>query len=168
MFGVEWMKTSALSLLLLLLRGSGKGGVKTKFPISVFLHHSFIPGCFPWFLIAAAVLHETGNTVSFSCDKPTDNQKNCNTTTWLFKSSRKNNWVELVALGQIVSHKVELNKVQRLNVLENCSLEIKDVAAEDIGVYQCRQHLSAERGPDTQVDLALISSKSFTPQILVD
>lgn len=156
------MKTSVISLLLLLLRGSGKGGVKTTFPISVFVHHSFISGCFLWFLIAAAVLHETGNTVSLSCDKLTDNQKNCNATTWSFKSSRKNDWVKLVALGQIVSNKVDLNKVQRLHVLENCSLEIKDVAAEDIGVYQCRQHLSGEQGPDTQVDLALISSKSFT------
>lgn len=133
---------------------------KRKFLISVFLHHSFLSGCFPWFLIAVAVLHENGSTIALSCDERIDNQRNCNATTWLFKPSRKNKVVELVTLGQIVSNKVDLNKVQRLHVLENCSLEIKDVAAEDIGVYYCRQYLSGkQQGQGTQVELALIHSK---------
>lgn len=70
----------------------------------------------------------------------------------------------MVALGQIVSTEVELNKVHRLHLLENCSLEIKNVAVEDAGVYHCKQYQST-RYP---VELAVISSKSFTPQILVD
>lgn len=131
-----------------------------------FLATVFSQVVFPCFLIAAALLHETGNTTSLSCDKVVDNQMDCNATTWLFKSSRKTDQVTLATRGQIVS--TELNKVRRLRLLGNCSLEIKNMTVEDSGVYYCRQHLSKEKTEDAPVELALISSKSFTPQILVD
>lgn len=105
-------------------------------------------------------MHETGNTISLSCENLIDKQKNCDSTTWLFKSSKKTNLVELVAFGQIVSKKVELSKARRLHVLENCSLEIKDITTEDVGVYHCRQNvLGRKQRPESRVELALISSK---------
>lgn len=156
MFGLEWMKTFVM--LLLLLRGSGKVAVEKKV-----LNHCFLSGCFTWFPFAATVLHQTGSTISLSCQELTVNQKNCNATTWLFKSSRSSDFVELVAFGQIVST-VEVNKGHRLHLLENCSLEIKDVTVKDSGRYHCKQHLSKDKnGPETYLELALVSSKSFTP-----
>lgn len=125
------MKTSAMLLLflLLLLRGSA----------------------------AAAVLHENGDTISLNCDNLIDDQTKCNATTWVFYRSR-NNLVELITLGQIASTRLDLNKVHRLKVLDNCSLEIKSVTAEDAGVYLCQQYWSGKkRGRDAQVELAVLT-----------
>lgn len=126
---------------------------------------------FPGFLspaAAAAVLHENGDTISLNCDNLIDDQTKCNATTWVFYRTR-NNLVELITLGQIASTRLDLNKVHRLKVLENCSLEIKSVTAEDAGVYLCQQYRSGKKqGRDTEVELAVLTSESFSPQKLVD
>lgn len=129
----------------------------------------FSPAVFPaFFLPAAAVLRENGDTISLSCDNLKEDHTKCDTTTWVFHASRGTT-VELVTLGQIASAAVSSNKVHRLTVLENCSLEIKNIASEDAGMYYCRQYRSGEQqGQGTQVELAVVSSESFSPQILVD
>lgn len=81
----------------------------------------------------------------------------------------ENTPVELITLGQIASTRLDVNKVHRLKVLENCSLEIKSVTAEDAGLYLCQQYRSGKnQGQDTEVELAVVTSESFSPQKLVD
>ncbi|XP_075869195.1 uncharacterized protein LOC142879683 isoform X2 [Nelusetta ayraudi] len=130
MCGVEWMKASARLLpFLLLLRGSAA---------------------------AAAVLLEN-DTISLNCDQLIDDQTKCDATTWVFYRSIKTP-VELITLGQITSTRLDVNKVHRLKVLENCSLEIKSVTAEDAGRYHCQQYRSGKKeGQDTVVELAVVT-----------
>lgn len=129
---------------------------------------------FPWFgflspaaAAAAAVLLEN-DTISLNCDQLIDDQTKCDATTWVFYRSIKTP-VELITLGQITSTRLDVNKVHRLKVLENCSLEIKSVTAEDAGRYHCQQYRSGKKeGQDTVVELAVVTSESFSPQKLVD
>ncbi|XP_075869199.1 uncharacterized protein LOC142879683 isoform X5 [Nelusetta ayraudi] len=132
MCGVEWMKASARLLpFLLLLRGSAAA--------------------------AAAVLLEN-DTISLNCDQLIDDQTKCDATTWVFYRSIKTP-VELITLGQITSTRLDVNKVHRLKVLENCSLEIKSVTAEDAGRYHCQQYRSGKKeGQDTVVELAVVTN----------
>lgn len=59
---------------------------------------------------------------------------------------------------------LRLSQAHRLKVLADCSLEIKSVTAEDAGSYHCQQYRSGKKpSDDTQVDLAVVTSESFSP-----
>lgn len=66
--------------------------------------------------------------------------------------------MELITLGQIGNQAG--NKSHRLQVLKNCSLGIKNVAAEDVGVYSCRQYLSVKKPEQgTPIELSVVTSE---------
>lgn len=70
-----------------------------------------------------------------SCGNVKDDQEKCNSTTWLFTTSRKPSAVTLFENGKM--HANAKNKSPRLSVTVNCSLAI-NVIAEDVGDYTCR------------------------------
>ncbi|XP_047430084.1 uncharacterized protein LOC124999280 isoform X2 [Mugil cephalus] len=93
-----------------------------------------------------------GHDVTLSCGNVRDGQKNCDSTTWLFNGLRDRTTVELVKHGQIRS------KPDRLRVTTNCSLVIKKVTDDDVGLYTCRQFISGrQQGADFQVYLSVIT-----------
>ncbi|KAJ4928681.1 hypothetical protein JOQ06_004307 [Pogonophryne albipinna] len=81
-------------------------------------------------------------------------QDECERTLWLFFGSGSTS-VTLVKDGQI--HKEAKAKSDRLRVTENCSLGIKNVTEEDVGVYTCRQFRSGEQGSDSLVHLSVVT-----------
>ncbi|XP_044025044.1 uncharacterized protein LOC122863049 isoform X11 [Siniperca chuatsi] len=97
-----------------------------------------------------------GDEVTLPCENVTDGQRKCNSTTWLFIGSGYTAAAELIDLGQIV----ERAKAQsdRLSVTASCSLVIKNVTVEDVGLYTCRQFRSGQQqGPDSQVHLSVVT-----------
>ncbi|XP_039874280.1 uncharacterized protein LOC120725438 isoform X3 [Simochromis diagramma] len=99
-----------------------------------------------------------GHDITLSCENVIDGQHDCSYTTWMFTDSRNTATVELVADGQIKENvKAEYT---RLSVTANCSLLIKKVQAEDVGLYTCRQYKTRggqQEGPDFMIDLSVIN-----------
>ncbi|KAM7395946.1 hypothetical protein PAMA_007290 [Pampus argenteus] len=97
-----------------------------------------------------------GGEVTLSCEGVTTDQDECDRTTWLFNPSENTAAVELINLGKI-GRKVG-SKSDRLSVTATCSLVIKKVTVEDVGLYTCRQFISGkQQGPDSQVDLSVVT-----------
>ncbi|XP_044025113.1 uncharacterized protein LOC122863071 isoform X3 [Siniperca chuatsi] len=97
-----------------------------------------------------------GDEVTLPCENVTDGQRKCDSTTWLFSDSRYTAAVDLIYLGQIV----ERAKAQsdRLSVTASCSLVIKNVTVEDVGLYTCRQFRSRrQQAPDSLVHLSVVT-----------
>lgn len=93
-----------------------------------------------------------------SCEKLIQDQQS--STTWLFSGDYRST-VELVADGEVQSY-----KPGRLILRENCSLTIKNLTAEDAGLYTCRQFESPggnQIAEDSTFDLAVVSSEYFHP-----
>nr|XP_040017029.1 uncharacterized protein LOC120808277 isoform X3 [Gasterosteus aculeatus aculeatus] len=82
--------------------------------------------------------------VMFPCESEIHDQKKCDGTTWLFSGLGKDAAVALFEHGKI--HEGANNRLDRLNVTEECSLVIKKVKDQDAGLYTCRQFESGE-GP---------------------
>ncbi|XP_034555653.1 uncharacterized protein LOC117824306 [Notolabrus celidotus] len=78
-----------------------------------------------------------GEDVTLSCENLIKNQPECSYTIWNFVGVG-NSFVELIRFGQI-SENIGAKSV-RLSVTEDCSLVIKKVTEEDVGLYNCRQH----------------------------
>ncbi|KAI3363879.1 hypothetical protein L3Q82_001476 [Scortum barcoo] len=96
-----------------------------------------------------------GDEVTLPCENVIDGQKNCGNTTWIFSDSGRSPAVSLFELGQIKNIK---SKSDRLSVTVNCSLVIKKVTVEDVGLYTCRQFRSGQQqGEDSQVHLSVIN-----------
>ncbi|KAI3362495.1 hypothetical protein L3Q82_012785 [Scortum barcoo] len=97
-----------------------------------------------------------GDEVTFPCKNVTDDQQNCDYTTWIFSDASSSTTVELIDLGQF--GKRAKSKSGRLSVTANCSLVMKKVTAEDAGRYTCRQFRSGkQQGEDSRVYLSVIS-----------
>ncbi|MEQ2252892.1 hypothetical protein ILYODFUR_026510, partial [Ilyodon furcidens] len=80
----------------------------------------------------------------------------CEKTTWLF--SGQNNTAEpLFKNGKF--HPAARNKPDRLNVTAKCSLVIKKVSVEDVGLYTCRQFDASgkQQGSDSNVHLSVVN-----------
>ncbi|XP_044025077.1 uncharacterized protein LOC122863056 isoform X8 [Siniperca chuatsi] len=95
-----------------------------------------------------------GDEVTLPCENVTDGQQKCNSTTWLFFGS-ENTAVALIVLGQIGERAKA--KSDRLSVTASCSLVIKKVTVEDVGLYDCRQFRSGQLGPDSVVLLSVVT-----------
>ncbi|MEQ2317133.1 hypothetical protein AMECASPLE_039662 [Ameca splendens] len=80
----------------------------------------------------------------------------CEKTTWLFTGQR-NTTETLFENGKI--HQAARNKSDRLSVTANCSLVIKKVSVEDVGLYICRQFDASGRdqGSDSNVHLSVVN-----------
>ncbi|MEQ2274409.1 hypothetical protein XENORESO_020613, partial [Xenotaenia resolanae] len=82
----------------------------------------------------------------------------CEKTTWLFNGQRHTTEL-LFEDGKI--QQAARTKPDRLNVTANCSLVIKKVSVEDVGLYTCRQFDASGRqqGSDSDVYLSVVNSK---------
>uniref|UniRef100_A0A3Q3EL73 Ig-like domain-containing protein n=1 Tax=Labrus bergylta TaxID=56723 RepID=A0A3Q3EL73_9LABR len=98
-----------------------------------------------------------GDDVTLPCGRVTEDQPNCDQITWLFSRDIGKAAVELVTNGDL--SKNAKAKAERLNVSEDCSLVIKNVTPQDVGLYTCRQFRSGEQhGPDAKVSLSCTNS----------
>ncbi|XP_023203068.1 uncharacterized protein LOC111611337 isoform X2 [Xiphophorus maculatus] len=80
--------------------------------------------------------------------------QSCNKTTWIF-SGQGNTTVTLYEDGKI--HKDSRIKSDRLSVTANCSLVIKKISVEDVGLYACRQFDSSGHNvAEWVVDLSVV------------
>ncbi|CAI5684443.1 unnamed protein product [Oreochromis niloticus] len=105
---------------------------------------------------------KVGDDVTLLCLNVIDEQNNCDGTTWTFDSRHKQTTVELITLGQSVEEAE--TKSDRLSVTANCSLLIKKLTVEDVGLYYCQQY-KVEETPSKHtlvhqslVDLSVITS----------
>ncbi|XP_038130327.1 uncharacterized protein LOC119776129 [Cyprinodon tularosa] len=93
-----------------------------------------------------------GDDVTLPCRNVDPRFSDCSSTTWIYSKSRQST-VELVIHGE-----VEDSRSDRLSVSANCSLVLKKVTAEDVGLYTCRQFISdKQEGPDAAVHLSLVN-----------
>ncbi|XP_067428551.1 pregnancy-specific beta-1-glycoprotein 7-like isoform X4 [Thunnus thynnus] len=97
----------------------------------------------------SSVFVRDGDDATLPCENVTANQNKCDNTNWIYSGS---NPVDLVKRGQI--HENTEVKSDRLSVTANCSLVIKKITQEDVGVYYCQQDIS---GQDSQVVLSVIN-----------
>ncbi|XP_056283796.1 uncharacterized protein LOC130202347 isoform X3 [Pseudoliparis swirei] len=97
-----------------------------------------------------------GDEVSLPCFNVMDDHKNCDSTEWIFYDLKSPVAVFLVKEGQIdVEAK---DKSDRLSVSERCSLVIKKVTDEDVGLYNCIQFRSGHQ----QVQYAVVDLSVVT------
>ncbi|XP_067428766.1 papilin-like isoform X2 [Thunnus thynnus] len=97
-----------------------------------------------------------GDEVTLSCENVLKDQDECDSTTWLFGGLRSTAVVALINFGQIGEDAKA--KSGRLSVTADCSLVIKKVTVEDVGLYTCRQFKSGQQqGQDSQVDLSVVT-----------
>ncbi|XP_013771583.1 uncharacterized protein LOC102215629 [Pundamilia nyererei] len=85
-----------------------------------------------------SIFMKVGDDVTLLCLNVIDEQNNCDGTTWIFTSTNKPRTVELITLGQIGEE--AKTQSDRLRVTANCSLLIKKLTVEDVGLYYCQQY----------------------------
>ncbi|XP_030262010.1 uncharacterized protein LOC115574550 [Sparus aurata] len=97
-----------------------------------------------------------GDDVTLPCEKMIKPQQKCDSTVWTFSGLGNKPTVELVGHGQIDK---DVKAKDRLSVTENCSLGVKNVTVEDVGLYICQQYKSrgAQRSSDSVVYLSVVS-----------
>ncbi|XP_014889457.1 uncharacterized protein LOC106948356 [Poecilia latipinna] len=79
----------------------------------------------------------------------------CNKTTWIF-TGQSNKAEPLYEHGNI--HKDSRTKSDRLSVTSDCSLVIKKISVEDVGLYVCRQFKSSgQKVAESEADLSVIN-----------
>lgn len=109
-----------------------------------------------------------GDDVTLLCLNAMDDQNTCNNTMWAF-ASRNKPTVELFRFGEIGEY--AKSKSDRLSVAVNCSLVVKKLTAEDVGLYFCQQYMlgkkQAQHSPLHQlvVDLSLITCEYLDQKI---
>nr|XP_040017031.1 uncharacterized protein LOC120808277 isoform X5 [Gasterosteus aculeatus aculeatus] len=106
--------------------------------------------------------------VMFPCESEIHDQKKCDSTAWLFSSS--NSTVTLFEFGKIKEG--ANNRLDRLNVTEECSLVIKKVKGQDAGQYTCRQFISGKGSQVgdivyqlSVVDGAFVTKTTYKPPV---
>ena len=132
--------------------------------ISVVSLFWFICSCFSTFsftvITARYPLYFTvrvGDDVTLPCEDVKKDHVKCVNTTWLFTAS--GNALTLFEHGKI--HENSKSRSDRLSVTEKCSLVIKKVTVEDVGVYTCRQfdQSGRQQGEDVSVKLSVVISE---------
>ncbi|KAM4529395.1 uncharacterized protein V3H82_027563 isoform 4-T4 [Fundulus diaphanus] len=103
-----------------------------------------------------------GDDITLPCENVPHGYSDCSSTTWLHSNSGRVT-VELVNLGQVKD-----GRSDRLSVSADCSLVLKKVTAQDVGLYICRQYISGpQSGPDAQVHLSLVNLREDQNQNMV-
>ncbi|XP_071391081.1 uncharacterized protein [Centroberyx affinis] len=99
-----------------------------------------------------------GGEVTLPCENVTPSHDKCDYTDWIFNHFiNKLTTAELVTDGKIASNEFAKPTAARLSVTADCSLVIKKVTDEDVGVYTCRQYMSGQEiRPDARVYLSLV------------
>ncbi|XP_023253272.1 uncharacterized protein LOC111647827 isoform X3 [Seriola lalandi dorsalis] len=97
-----------------------------------------------------------GDEAALPCKNARDDQDKCGSTYWTFSHSLDSS-VDLVVQGQF--GKDAQTKSDRLSLTENCSLVLKKVSDEDVGLYGCRQRDKSGRqqAPDAVVRLSVVT-----------
>ncbi|XP_062266718.1 uncharacterized protein LOC133973089 isoform X2 [Platichthys flesus] len=104
------------------------------------------------------IIIRAGAEVTLSCDKMRDDHVNCGATTWLFVDSEGTRTVELFVNRQLHTSVISKSKADRLRLAANCSLVIREVTAEDAGLYDCRQsNLTTQTPEDHNVYLSVVN-----------
>ncbi|XP_056261006.1 uncharacterized protein LOC130187420 isoform X2 [Seriola aureovittata] len=94
--------------------------------------------------------------VTLSCGSLREDQVECDGTTWIFSVSGSSSAVPLFDVGKI--HKDARSKSDRLSLKEKCSLVVKNVSAEDVGQYNCKQFESGtQQGSGSLVRLSVVT-----------
>ncbi|XP_067337839.1 uncharacterized protein [Channa argus] len=107
-------------------------------------------GQFSYFLVNG------GHDITLPCETVKVAQDKCNSTDWLYEALGSSKEVKLVKLGTISEE--AKSKPDRLSVTEKCSLLIKKVTDEDVGLYTCKQILQVgKRRESTQIHLSLVT-----------
>ncbi|KAL3979449.1 transforming acidic coiled-coil-containing protein 1 [Sarotherodon galilaeus] len=108
-----------------------------------------------------SIFMKAGGDVTLPCLNVIDEQNKCDGTTWTFASTNKPTAVELITLGHIGEE--AKTKSDRLSVTANCSLLIKKLTVEDVGLYSCQQY-KVEETPSkhTRVHLSLVELSIIT------
>ncbi|XP_047430095.1 uncharacterized protein LOC124999287 isoform X2 [Mugil cephalus] len=100
----------------------------------------------------SSVTARFGHDVTLSCGNVIDGQKNCDGTSWTYMDSIEEETVVLVEFGEIRS------KPDRLRVTTNCSLVIKKVTDDGVGLYTCRKFKSGrQQGAGIRVSLSVMN-----------
>ncbi|KAM7395943.1 hypothetical protein PAMA_007288 [Pampus argenteus] len=98
----------------------------------------------------SSITVRSGHDATLPCRYVITNQDKCDNIDWIVINSR--NTEDLVKRGKV--HKNIKIASDRLSVTANCSLVIKKVTGEDVGVFHCQHRQS---GHDTQVDLSVVN-----------
>uniref|UniRef100_A0A8C8FZY9 Ig-like domain-containing protein n=2 Tax=Oncorhynchus tshawytscha TaxID=74940 RepID=A0A8C8FZY9_ONCTS len=104
-----------------------------------------------------------GDDVSLPCTNVV--HPDCSSTAWLFSRTESHSATEKVFQGKIQNEGNEGS--ERLGVGSDCSLRVRNIGAEDTGVYVCRQYLTdgrAHLGEDTTVYLSVLTISMSTPE----
>uniref|UniRef100_A0A096LY94 Ig-like domain-containing protein n=1 Tax=Poecilia formosa TaxID=48698 RepID=A0A096LY94_POEFO len=98
-----------------------------------------------------------GDEVSLPAECFRNQKKTCSKTTWIFTGQR-NTTETLFECGKI--HKDARTKSDKLSVTSNCSLVIKKISVEDVGLYVCRQFKSSgHQVTESVADLSVVNSE---------
>ncbi|XP_076011098.1 uncharacterized protein LOC143004101 isoform X3 [Genypterus blacodes] len=96
-----------------------------------------------------------GDAVTLPCENVISGQVKCGLTTWYFKHFIKRRSVDVIKLRE--------SRSDRVRVTADCSLAIKRVTQEDVGLYDCYQKRPWERTPNiSRVDLSLVNTTEHT------
>nr|XP_054604613.1 uncharacterized protein LOC129165455 [Nothobranchius furzeri] len=102
-----------------------------------------------------------GDDVTLSCENVIKGNRNCNTTTWNYNKLGR-------AAQELVDHgQVKYSRSDPLSLAGNCSLVLRNISAEDAGLYTCRQY-EIEGGStsrrDAPVYLSVVTLREQTEQ----
>ncbi|XP_073348416.1 uncharacterized protein [Pagrus major] len=98
---------------------------------------------------------KVGDEVTLSCENVNNDHDSCDHIKWLFADLRGTATVVLISSGQIGGHTGA--KSDRLSVTQNCSLVLKNVTAEDVGQYTCRQCQKSGQHTNFNVFLSVVT-----------
>ncbi|XP_059211831.1 uncharacterized protein LOC131990734 [Centropristis striata] len=101
-----------------------------------------------------SVTVKAGDDVTLPCSSVMVDQDKCGQTSWLYSRHVLEATGELIRLGQISKDVVSKGKSYGLNTAADCSLVIRNVTAEDVGRYTCRQF--SKSGEDSSVSLSVV------------
>ncbi|XP_030261947.1 uncharacterized protein LOC115574504 [Sparus aurata] len=98
---------------------------------------------------------KVGDEATLSCGNVNKDHDSCDNIKWLFANSRVTSSVVLISTRQIGEQAKA--KSDRLSVMKNCSLVLKNATAEDVGQYTCRQFRESRQHTDFNVFLSVIT-----------
>ncbi|XP_070781954.1 uncharacterized protein [Enoplosus armatus] len=96
-----------------------------------------------------------GNEVILPCSRAASSDRTCSMISWLYNRDTSKT-ITLLMKGNV---KQEPEQAARLSLNTNCSLVIKDITAEDVGRYTCRQMSSR----DTLTRLSVLTISPLPP-----